>query len=189
MGRAARFVVATCVLLGIALASMPTAAASASVSIEGTAFRPPSITVTVGDTVSWTNLDGAAHTVSSNTGLWDSGTVRGSGGTFSHVFATTGTFEYFCHLHSWMLGTVVVRAVGAPSLTPARPAATVPPTTAPVRAIATAEPLAVAAPTVALADRVAVSSAEGAPGPIFVAIAGVLIVGFLSLAWLLARGT
>ncbi len=176
-------------LFCVGLASMPMAAASANVSIEGTAFRPPSITLTVGDTVNWTNLDGAAHTVTSNTGLWDSGTVRGSGGTFSRVFATTGTFEYFCHLHSWMLGTVVVGAVGAPSLTPTRPAATVPPTAAPVRVIATAEPVAIAAPTVALADRVAASNAEGAPGPVFVAIAGVLIVGFVSLAWLLARGT
>ena len=177
MGRAAHLVAAASLLLCVGIASMPVAAAGASVAIEGTAFRPPTITVTAGDTVVWTNLDGAAHTVTSNTGVWDSGTIRGSGGTFSRAFATTGTFEYFCHLHSWMLGTVVGRAVGAPSPTPARQLPTAPPSVAPIRTIATAEPLAAAAPTVALPERVAASNAEGAPGPVLVALAGVVIAG------------
>ncbi len=184
--RALRMLAASALLLAVASVASPGAAADIGVTIEGTAFKPASINIAVGDTVNWTNLDGGAHTVTSNAGVWESGTVRGSGGTFSRTFDTAGTFEYFCQLHSWMLGTVVVRAPGAPIPTPTRAAANAPPTAASTRA-PTPEPVAVAAPTVAIGERTASAGAEGAPGPILVALAGVLIVGFLSIAWLLAR--
>ena len=73
--------------------------------IQGMAFNPGTINVTAGATVTWTNKDGIAHTVTSNTSLFDSGSIA-SGGTFSHTFATAGTYAYHCAFHAGMTGTV-----------------------------------------------------------------------------------
>jgi plastocyanin len=52
------------------------AAASGGVSIQGFAFHPGSMTVNVGDTVTWTNQDSAQHTATANDGSFDTGTLR-----------------------------------------------------------------------------------------------------------------
>ncbi len=89
-------------------APQPGAASSeAQVTIQGFAFDPAELTVTVGTTVIWTNEDGAAHTISSDDGLWDSGRLS-QGGTYSRVFDQAGSFSYHCALHSSMRGTIVV---------------------------------------------------------------------------------
>ena len=75
--------------------------------IQGMAFSPSSITVTAGTTITWTNKDGVPHTVTSNTGLFDSGTINPNG-TYSHLFSTAGTFSYKCSLHPSMTASVAV---------------------------------------------------------------------------------
>lgn len=75
--------------------------------IQGMAFSPSSITVTTGTTITWTNKDSYAHTVSSNDSLFESGSI-GSGKTFTYTFTTTGTFLYHCSIHPSMTGSVVV---------------------------------------------------------------------------------
>jgi plastocyanin len=80
------------------------------VYIEGMAFTPSTITVTVNATVTWTNKDGMAHTVTSNTDLFDSGSIPANG-TYSHTFTTIGSFPYKCLIHSSMTGTVIVNSV------------------------------------------------------------------------------
>ena len=77
------------------------------VSIGGSAFSPPSLTVSVGDTVTWTNNDGIAHTSTSNTGVWNSGSLS-NGQSFSFVFGTVGSFPYHCTFHTNMTGTITV---------------------------------------------------------------------------------
>ncbi len=76
------------------------------VTIMNFAMSPDPITVRVGDTVRWTNLDGAVHTVTSGNpsdpdagSLFDSGSL-GQGQTFEHTFTEVGTFNYFCRPHS-----------------------------------------------------------------------------------------
>ncbi len=84
-----------------------TASTSTEINISGFAFVPATITVTVGTTVTWSNLDSAAHTVTSETNLFDSGNlVRNA--TFSYSFADRGTFSYFCANHPYMKGEVSV---------------------------------------------------------------------------------
>jgi len=78
------------------------------VFIQGSAFSPGTITVTANTTVTWTNKDGVAHTVTSNTGIFDSGTINANG-TYSHLFSTAGSYPYFCSVHPSMKGTVVVQ--------------------------------------------------------------------------------
>jgi plastocyanin len=78
------------------------------VSIENFSFSPATITVKKGTTVTWTNNDTTAHTVTADSGnAFDSGTME-QGKTFSHTFNSTGTFKYHCTLHSDMHGTVTV---------------------------------------------------------------------------------
>ncbi len=92
-------------------ATSPTAeeAASASneIEISGFAFVPATVTVTVGTTVTWTNLDSVAHTVTSETDLFDSGNLA-SNATFSYSFTDRGTFSYYCANHPYMRGKVSV---------------------------------------------------------------------------------
>jgi len=74
---------------------------------------PSVLTVDVGETVTWSNDDTAAHTVTSGTaadgpdGAFDSSLFM-AGTTFEATFDEAGTFEYFCMVHPWMVGTVIV---------------------------------------------------------------------------------
>ena len=77
------------------------------VFIQGMAFNPGTITVTTNTTSTWTNRDGVAHTVTRNTGLFDSGTIS-TNGNYSHLFATAGTYPYHCTIHPSMNATVKV---------------------------------------------------------------------------------
>ena len=77
------------------------------VLIQDMAFNPGTITIDVNTTITWNNKDGIAHTVTSNTGVFDSGTINANG-TYSRLFSTTGTFPYHCSLHPSMIATVIV---------------------------------------------------------------------------------
>jgi plastocyanin len=88
------------------------------VTISGFAFGPASVSVPVGSTVTWTNQDGTAHTVTADDGSFDSGSLA-QGATFSQTFDTPGTYPYHCAIHSSMTGTITVVAAPAPSTAPA----------------------------------------------------------------------
>ncbi len=76
-----------------------------AVEISGFAFSPGTLTIQAGDTVMWTNRDSAQHTIT----FTDFTSDRfGDGGTYSHTFATPGTFTYRCSPHPSMQGTVIV---------------------------------------------------------------------------------
>ncbi|MEE8338284.1 MAG: cupredoxin family copper-binding protein [Dehalococcoidia bacterium] len=65
------------------------------------------IEVAVGSTITWTNQDGVVHTVTATDRSIDSGTFP-QGQTYSLTFNSSGTFAYFCTVHPFMQGTVVV---------------------------------------------------------------------------------
>jgi len=81
-------------------------------------FIPSTVTIEVGETVTWENTDTAAHTASGGnptdglTGPWDSSLIM-AGGSYSYTPDTAGTFDYFCMVHPWMEGTLIVEAAGA----------------------------------------------------------------------------
>ena len=104
--------------------TIPAAHAETTVSLpEGTSvpgceetdtcYIPSSVSIGVGETVTWSNDDTAAHTVTSGTasggpeGVFDS-SLFAAGTTFSHTFEEEGTFDYFCMVHPWMVGNVIV---------------------------------------------------------------------------------
>jgi len=76
-------------------------------------FIPSPVNIAIGDTVTWVNDDTAAHTSTSGSaadgpdGNWDSSLVI-SGSSFSNTFDEAGEFPYFCMVHPWMTGMVIV---------------------------------------------------------------------------------
>ena len=99
-------------------ATVENAAGSSTPGCEPDCFIPSTVVITVGGTVTWENTDTAAHTSSSGTaadgpdGVFDSSLIM-AGGSYSHTFDTAGTFDYFCMVHPWMEGTVIVEAEAA----------------------------------------------------------------------------
>lgn len=91
-------------------------AADVSVNIINFSFQPTPLTIPVGTTVVWTNRDIPPHTVTSDTGVWDSGvgTPLRTGATFSFTFTQVGTFPYHCMIHPDMHGTIVVTGAAPP---------------------------------------------------------------------------
>jgi plastocyanin len=77
------------------------------VFIQDMAFNPSTITVAAGTTIKWTNKDIVAHTVTSDAGLFESGSIA-TGGVFSFTFPAVGTFTYHCTPHPTMNASVVV---------------------------------------------------------------------------------
>ncbi len=90
------------------------AASASSVTIKNFAFGPATVNVSVGDTVTWTNQDGAPHTATANDGSFDTGQLT-KGKSGSHTFSKAGTFAYICSVHPNMKGTVVVKAASSGS--------------------------------------------------------------------------
>lgn len=82
-------------------------AATTSVHIQGFAFSPASITILAGDSVAWDNRDAATHTVTAIDGSFNSGNLARNG-VFTRLFATPGSFDYRCNIHTSMRGTVLV---------------------------------------------------------------------------------
>ena len=79
-----------------------------AVGIFDFTYDPDPLTVAVGDTVTWTNEDDFAHTVTSkDEGPLDSGDIEG-GGSFDATFDTPGTFSSVCAIHPNMSADVVV---------------------------------------------------------------------------------
>jgi plastocyanin len=87
-------------------------------------FSPSSVTIQVGDSVTWRNTSQLAHTSTCDASKandpeasvrlpagaepWDSGILT-PGGEFSHTFETAGTYRYFCIPHeSVMVGQIIV---------------------------------------------------------------------------------
>jgi plastocyanin len=84
--------------------------AAGAVTIKNMAFTPSQITVKKGSTVTWTNQDSIAHTVTddlADAGGPNSGNIQ-PGGTYSFTFDKTGSFQYHCTIHPSMRGTIVV---------------------------------------------------------------------------------
>jgi plastocyanin len=107
-------------VLALVLSATAVRAADAAVSIADFSFSPSTVTVNVGDTVTWTNSDQAPHTATANDGSFNTGSIS-NGSSDSVTFDTAGTFPYHCTIHPTMSGTVVVQ--GATGTTPPTDAA------------------------------------------------------------------
>jgi plastocyanin len=109
-----------------------TAAATKEVMIENYKFSPAALTVSVGDTVKWTNMDTAPHTVTVTSGpvKFNSGNLA-KGQSFSYTFTKAGTYAYYCAVHPDMTAKVTVTGSTTPTPTPTTPKPTTPAPTTP----------------------------------------------------------
>ena len=89
---------------------------SSAVKPDNKYYDPSPVNVAVGTTVTWTNNDATLHTVYSGepddpeqSGQLFKSDFMSKGKTFSHTFDTAGTFDYYCTLHPFMLGQIVVK--------------------------------------------------------------------------------
>jgi plastocyanin len=79
-----------------------------SVTISNLAFNPKDVTIPVNAKVTWTNNDSATHSVTSDSGLFESPALK-QGSWFTYSFSEVGTFPYHCKFHAEMTGTVIVQ--------------------------------------------------------------------------------
>ncbi len=101
---------AAALLIGLPVAAPAASApATTTVHIKNFMFVPASVTVPVGATVAFVNDDQEPHTVTSNDKSFDSEGLD-THQTFTHTFAKAGTYMYFCEVHPYMHGTVIVKA-------------------------------------------------------------------------------
>jgi plastocyanin len=102
------------------------------VTIADFHFSPGATTVHVGDTVTWANTGPSSHSATASNGSFNTGILK-KGQSASHTFTQAGTFTYFCEIHPFMHGTIVVLASTTPTTSTATstsPAAAAPTTTA-----------------------------------------------------------
>ena len=118
-------IVLIAVTFGAGLAARVTPAAARTGSQQGAQvmitianflYMPATVTVRVGDTVTWINTDRAPHTVDSDNSGFNSGNMS-QGATFSYVATTPGTYTYYCVYHPFMRATLVVTSAATTSRT------------------------------------------------------------------------
>ncbi|MDE1765381.1 MAG: cupredoxin domain-containing protein [Thaumarchaeota archaeon] len=87
-----------------------------------TCFNPQVVNANVGDTVTWTNADTVPHTATYYDGnesdtsvgtIWDSSMIKVGSTYTTPAFTKAGTYPYFCEVHPWMTGQIIVGAAGA----------------------------------------------------------------------------
>ncbi len=96
----------------LATVTMPTKSSRPGCDETNTCYIPSKISIRQGESVTWLNEDAAFHSVTSGTyenpnGMFDSGYLDPNE-SFSIKFEESGTFDYFCTLHPWMKGKVIV---------------------------------------------------------------------------------
>ena len=143
-------------------------AAGAAVEIEGYCYEPTVLRIEPGQSVRWTNHDGAPHTVSGANFAWGDYTQLNRDESISFAFQAPGTYPYYCALHPGMVGAVVV---GDPD-----GGATI--SLASARAGTVSDAL-----TPAATEAGAPSAATVLPWLAIVALAGLAVGSTLGLAW------
>ena len=102
--------------------SIPFGTATPGCEENNRCYSPYNSFVKIGGTVTWTNDDSAAHTVTSgdlsvasSVGNEFDSSLLMARSTFSHTFEESGEFDYFCMVHPWMEGIISVGDSGSRS--------------------------------------------------------------------------
>src|SRR5215472_3792121 len=114
VGLASLLAAATLATLSAGDTAVQAAAQAAAIQIDNFHYTPPSLVVAPGTTVTWTNADDSPHTVREKDGKFKSAALD-TDDTFSQTFAAPGEYEYFCSIHPYMTGKIVVKPAGPSS--------------------------------------------------------------------------
>jgi plastocyanin len=112
--RGMKHVILAALLVAALPAAAPAAPAAPIVAIDDFKYGPAAITITAGQSVRFVNHDGEAHTVTARGGAFDSGGLD-TGDSWTYRFSKPGRYAYFCTLHPWMKGTIIVVPSGGKS--------------------------------------------------------------------------
>jgi plastocyanin len=78
------------------------------ITIKDFVFTPKVVSIPIGGSVTWKNLDQAAHTVTDTSAhAFDSGSLA-IGKTYTFTFAKPGVYKYICTVHPSMVATILV---------------------------------------------------------------------------------
>jgi LPXTG-motif cell wall-anchored protein len=91
--------------------------AAGSDTIKDFSFSPATVTVTAGETITWTNDGPTGHSATADDGSFDTG-ILSQGHSGSHTFTTPGTYSFHCTPHPFMQGKVVVLAAAGSRSSP-----------------------------------------------------------------------
>ena len=153
-------VAALCVAGPVTVLPAPAAQAATThqVVMSGYAFAPRSLTITAGDTVTWTNQDQAPHDVETTSGPASiHSPMLSKGGSWSHTFTAAGTYGYLCTVHPGMTAQLVVEPAPAP--------ATHPPTHRAPAAVPASRPTPSTMPSMTPAQSKPTTAQSAAPSP------------------------
>jgi plastocyanin len=87
-------------------------AADLAVSIHNFTFAPQTLTVKAGSTVTWNNKDDTVHGIASDNNAFPKSKALDTDDIYAFTFTTPGTYKYFCYVHPYMKGTIVVQPNG-----------------------------------------------------------------------------
>ncbi len=90
-------------------ASIPVKASRTEVVIDSFSFSPKTTVVPIGATVTWTNHDNVPHVIMSDDDQFNKSPLLKTAQSFSNIFATAGTYSYFCSIHPPMRGEIIVK--------------------------------------------------------------------------------
>lgn len=115
--RAAALTLGLLAALGVGLAlAAPASAAAHSIVIKQYAYSSSSLTISQGDTVTWTNQDSVGHDVLVTQGPQKfQSPMLAHGQSWSHTFTTAGAYSYICSVHPDMTASITVRAAATPT--------------------------------------------------------------------------
>ncbi|MBD8898146.1 cupredoxin family copper-binding protein [Rhodanobacter sp. DHG33] len=112
-----RLAYVACLLPALAVLAMPAVAASSRspaekpnrIEIRNFMFTPKTLVVPVGARVEWINRDEEPHTVVSANGQFAPSKALDSNDSYAATFGKPGTYVYYCTVHPFMTGTVIVK--------------------------------------------------------------------------------
>jgi plastocyanin len=93
---------------GTTAVTTPGSGATVHVTMTNRSYDPATLTIKVGDTVTWVNQDAPQHDVVADNGEFKS-QLFDKGQSFSFTFTTAGTYPYHCTIHPGMVGTIIVQ--------------------------------------------------------------------------------
>ena len=89
--------------------AMAVEARTATIEIRQMKYSPSTLTITAGTKVTWVNDDDMPHTVTEKGQVFRSAALD-TDDRFSFTFTSPGEFTYFCAIHPFMVGRVIVKA-------------------------------------------------------------------------------
>jgi plastocyanin len=79
-----------------------------TITIQNFAFNPAALAVHPGQQIVVANKDGVTHTLTSDSGAFNTGNIASGQTVHFQAPAKAGTYHYRCNIHQFMTGTLIV---------------------------------------------------------------------------------